>query len=87
MEWVLIIEMVMAMIQQCQENRDRDDIERGLNKPGVVERLALIHVLRNGEFEYRGRKLKKKTRKYFKRLKNSSKEDIATLMARVPTKV
>jgi len=46
MEWVAIVEMILAFIQQCQENRANSDIVDGLAKPGPREVAAIRRAIR-----------------------------------------
>ncbi|KKN77722.1 hypothetical protein LCGC14_0356960 [marine sediment metagenome] len=83
MEWIMIITAIIEAIQECQENRDRDDIEAGLNKPGPRERWAIRRILIQ-EKGLRGKKLWRKVDEGMNELRALDSEDIQRVMASVP---
>ncbi len=86
MEWILIIEAIFKMIQECQDNRSRRDIEAGMNNPGVRERWAIRKVVRK-EWNLRGRKLWEKVDEGMDELRDLDVEDIQVLMSSVPSRL
>ncbi len=83
MEWfIILMPMIMQMIEQCQESRDREDIEAGLNNPGVREKWAMRKVLRDEG--YRGKELWNRVRQGMTELRAADRDDVAALMADVP---
>ncbi len=87
MEYVIIMEMIFAFLEKCQENRDREEIEAGLNNPGIVEAVVIHHVMKKYLREHeglRGKKLRKRvkaeTRNGMKRLKAMPPVAIAAMM-------
>ncbi len=78
MEWVLLIEKIIELIQKCRENRSRAEIEGGLKRPGIMERWALRAILR--EKGLRGRELRAKVAEGIEELKSLDSDDIKELM-------
>lgn len=83
MDWVMIITAIIAAIQQCQQ--DRDDIEAGLNNPGLRERWSIRKIVRK-EWGLRGRDLWAKVDEGMDELRDLDSDDIAQLMAAVAEK-
>lgn len=79
MEWVLLIEKILELIQKCRENRSRSEIEAGLRRPGRLERWALRAILRK-EKGFRGTELRAKVAEGIEELKLLDGEDIQWLM-------
>lgn len=79
MEWVLLIEKILELIQRCRENRSRAEIEAGLKRPGRLERWALRRVLRK-ETSFRGRALRDKIDEGIQELRSLDADDIEYLM-------
>jgi len=79
MEWVLLIEKIIELIQKCRENRSRAEIEGGLKRPGIMERWALRAILRE-ETGLRGRALRAKVNEGIEELKSLDSDDIQELM-------
>ncbi len=74
----MIITAIIEAIQACQEQRDRADIEAGLNNPGLLERFALRAILRKKG--YRGRKLVQKVREGMEELRSLEPDEVSALM-------
>lgn len=84
MEWfILLMPMIIQLIEQCQEDRSREDIEAGLNHPGTLEKWAMRKILR--QEGYRRRELWRRVNQGMAELKAADREDIAALMADVPS--
>lgn len=79
MEWILLIEKIIELIQKCRENRSRAEIEGGLKRPGRVERWALRRVLKQ-ETNLRGRALRDKVDEGIDELRSLDADDIEFLM-------
>ena len=47
MPWALILPMIFEIIQQCLEDRNRDEAQiiKGLRKPGMFERAICRHAV------------------------------------------
>ncbi|NQU11864.1 hypothetical protein HQ590_13805 [bacterium] len=56
MDWATLILAVIDAIKECLENRDRNQVEAGLHRPGMREAWALRKILRRDE-GLRGRAL------------------------------
>jgi len=78
MEWALIIEMIMEMIMECRENRDRDAVEAGLRDPGLRETVAMRRALRQRGF--RGRDLREAMDEGIATLREMPPAEITALM-------
>ena len=83
MEWVLIIEAIFKLLEQCQEKRSRAEIEAGLKDPGMIERWAIRKIVRK-EMGLRGLKLWAAVDEGMEELRSLDAEDIEQLMAGVP---
>ena len=83
MNWIALFEMILRMIEQCQENRSRRDIERGMNNPGAREYLAAKAIIKK-EWGLKGKKLRKKAREAVDELRSLSKGEVREIMAAVP---
>jgi hypothetical protein len=79
MEWILLIEKIIELIQKCRENRSRSEIEGGLKRPGRLERWALRRVLKQ-ETNLRGRVLRDKVDEGIDELRSLDADDIEFLM-------
>jgi len=79
MEWILIIEAIFKLIEQCQEKRSREEIEAGLKEPGVVERWAIRKLVRD-KWGLRGKELWAKVDEGMEELRSLDAEDVAELM-------
>lgn len=81
MEWfILLMPLFEQLIKNCQDKnnknrRSREDIEAGLNKPGIRERWALRITIRE-QMELRGRELTRHVRMGLAELKKLEPEDI-----------
>ncbi len=78
MEFLVIFEMIMAFIQECMENRNRPDVERDLNNPGVMVRLGLWRILRRST-NLSGRALSQEVRDYMALLRDMNSQEVAAL--------
>jgi len=80
MEWVLLIEMIIKMIQECQENRSSHDIEAGLNNPGILEYFACKRIVRK-EMGLRGKALRQKAREGMGELQKLKPAEVQLLVS------
>ncbi len=71
-DWAVIIEMILEMIQACMEDRQRT--EARLNNPGVGEAWMLRKVLRKEGL--RGKRLRKEIRNGMDYLANMTPDEI-----------
>lgn len=81
---IILLPIIMAMIEQCREDRDRDDIEAGLRKPGLVERIMLRRAILE---QYGSKGLRRKTRAAMKELRNADSDEIALVMDAVEARI
>lgn len=84
MEWILIIQQIITMIQDCQKNRTAAAIEAGMNNPGLQEWWAIRSILKNEPHNLSGRDLRGKTREGMDELRSLEPEDVADIMAMIP---
>lgn len=80
MEWVLLIEMIIKMIQECRENRTDPEIVAGLNDPGRLEYFACKRIVRR-ELGLRGKALRRKAREGVTELRKLTPGEVALLVS------
>ena len=85
MEWILIIEAIFKLIEQCQEKRSREEIEARLKEPGRLEQWALRQIIRQ-ELGLRGKDLRAKVDEGMTELREWDEDDIAAFMVAIPVK-
>jgi len=83
MEWIMLIEMIIKMIQECREDRDRDDIEKRLRNPGILEAWALRKALKENT-ELRGRALAEEVRASMDYLADMDNAEIGAFLDTIP---
>lgn len=83
---IILLPLIMEMLQQCREDRTRDDIEHGLRRPGIRELIMLRRAAKK-EYGYKGKKLRKVTRKAMNELYDADPEEITVIMDEVETRV
>ncbi|KKN88322.1 hypothetical protein LCGC14_0248840 [marine sediment metagenome] len=80
---ILFMPYFIEWLMKCQEDRNRDDIEAGLNNPGIREWFAIRAVIKRRK-NLKGRDLRMTVRDSFAALKELEPEDVQELMAAVP---
>lgn len=83
---IILLPIIMAMIEQCREDRDRDDIEAGLLKPGIRERIMVRRAIVE-RYGLSGKALRRKTRKAMKELRNADPEEVTFVMDAVEANI
>jgi hypothetical protein len=78
--WEILIPLILEIIRDCVENRDRASVEARLNKPGVREAWALRKLLRKEE-GLRGQELHATVREGMDYLADMDAEEIGALVA------
>ena len=79
MNWASLIVVLIDAIRECIQNRDRDDVKRGLRDPGAREAWAIRRVLRK-ETHARGIGLITATRDALRCLHEMGPEEVEELM-------
>ena len=79
MDWAALIAMIIKVITECMENRDRVTVERQLAHPGFGEAWALRKILRK-ETGLRGRALYRKIREGMAYLDDMDAEEIGVFL-------
>lgn len=79
MEWIMLIEMIIKMIQECRENRPINAIIAGMRKPGVLEYLACRKIVKD-ELGLRGKALRRKAREGISKLRALSRKEVELLV-------
>ena len=78
MEWMAIIEMILAFLAKCQENRAKSAILADMENPGGRTILLVRRKLRQ-KLGFKGRELRKATKRVFSDLAEmpmKEKEDL-----------
>lgn len=78
MDWALLIQMLIEMIQESLENRSRDSIEARLARPRFAEAVLLRRLLK--EQGLKGKELHKEMRAGLAYLKNMDAEEREALI-------
>ncbi len=80
---ILFMPIFIKWIEKCQEDRNRNDIEAGLNNPGLRERFGIWLVFRRNT-ELRRKALRLEVEDAMAGLRDMEPEDIQAFMAAVP---
>ena len=80
MEWIMLIEMIIKFIQECQENRSKEAIVAGMQSPGPLEYFACKRLLRR-ELGLRGKALRNKAKEGMAELRNLSRKEVELLVS------
>ncbi len=80
MEWVLLIEMIIKMIQECRENRTPEAIAAGMNDPGLLEYFACRRAVRR-QLGLRGAPLRRKAREGIQELQALTAAEVEMLVS------
>ena len=80
MEWILMIEAIFKMIQECMEDRSNQDIVAGMKNPGPLEYFACKRIVRR-ETGLRGRALRRKAREGMKELQALEPAEVEMLVS------
>lgn len=83
MEWILMIQAVIKMIQECMEDRTEPEIIAGMNDPGRPEYFACKQIARK-EMPWKG---KRRGKKWRKKVREVAKEGVVELQALEPAEV
>lgn len=83
MEWILMIQEVIKMIQECLEKRREPDIVAGMNDPGRLEYFACKQIARK-KMPWEG---KRRGKKWRAKVREVAKEGMAELQALEPAEV
>lgn len=78
MEWIVIIEMIIELIQECMDNRTEKQIMRQLTNPRGREVVAIRRVLIKQGLE--GKELRSGTREVLDVLKESTDDELRDLV-------
>jgi len=77
-EWVVIVEMIIALIQECMENRTEDEIISQLRNPRGREVLAIRRVLIKTGLS--GKELRDGTREVLDELNRTTDNELRDLV-------